>query len=142
MGDLNAVHGTEQSTAVSVTTSASDTELVSEPRYVSLDDTNFTQVTLPDDSSYIVVTKIGYAVLAQVCSFFLHGGENPTPTQVGPNIIGAASTSDVLDVHLRFPLGAPVKMSSTITVGGTLKVWIEYHVKQTQNRIPSTQDYA
>ena len=141
MGDLNAVHGTLQSTPVAVTASAGDTELIVEPKYVSLDDRT-TQITLPDDSSYIVVTKIGYSVLAQICSFFLHGGESPTPTQVGPKVTGAANTSDVLDVHLAFPLGAPVKMSSTVTVGGTLQVQLEYHIKHTQNRTPSNQEYS
>jgi len=141
MGDLNAVHGTEQSTAVSVTTSATDTELVEEPKYVSLDTTD-TSIVLPDESQYIVVTKIAYSVLAQICSFFLHGGENPTPTQVGAKVTGAANTSDVLDVHLAFPPGAPVKMSSTITVVGTLQGSLEYHIKQTQTRIPTRQAYA
>ncbi len=141
MAERNAVYGTEQSAVVTLTASASDTEIVVEPKYVSLDTTN-TQITLPDDSQYIVVTKIGYGIKVGICSFFLHGGESPTPIPVGPKVVGPASSADVLDVHLRFPMGAPVKMSSTIAVGAELAVWVEYHICQTQNRIPSYQEYA
>ena len=142
MGDYNAVHGTEQSSNVTVTASATDTELIEEPKYVSIDDTSYTQITLPDDSQYIVVTKIGYRIKTGICEFFLHGGESPTQVQVGPKVIGPASSSDVLDVHLQFPMGAPVKMNSTVAVGAELSVQLEYHIVQTQNRIPSRQAYA
>jgi hypothetical protein len=141
MSEINAVWGSEQSDPVTLTASASDTEVVEEPKYASLETTD-TLITLPDESQYIVVTKIGYSVKTGICSFFLHGGESPTQVQVGPKVIGAASTSDVLDVHLRFPMGAPVKMNSTVAVGAELVVWVEYHIKQTQNTIPSYQDYA
>ena len=140
MGDNNAVYGTQNSSAVSLTASASDVEIVTEPKYVSLDDRT-TQVTLPDDSQYIVVTKISYSALVGACSFFLHGGE-ATPVQLGPKLAGAANDSDTVDVHLRFPLGAPVKASATVAAGATLNISVEYHVVATQNRTPSKQDYA
>jgi len=140
MGDNNAVHGTEQSTAVTLTSSQSDVELVVEPKYVSLD-SHETLIILPDESQYIVVTKIGYGIKTQICGFFLHGGE-ATPVQVGPKITGPANTSDVLDVYLQFPMGAPVKASATIVVGGELNLMVEYHIVQTQNRIPTKNAYA
>jgi len=140
MGDLNAVYGTEQSDPVTLTASESDTELVEEPKYVSLDDLT-SRITMPDESQYHVVTKIGYSAKAQVCSFYLHGGE-ATPVQVGPKVAAPANSSDVVDVHIRFPMGAPVKMASQVTPGGELNVWVEYHTVQTQNRIPTKQDYA
>lgn len=140
MGDINAVHGTLEMGSLEVSASSSDVELIDEPKYVSLDDRT-TQITLPDDSQYIVVTKIGFSMTG-TNSFFLHGGESPTPVQVGPTIRGAVSVSDVLDVHLTFPMGAPVRGSFTNEVGKVTNVWLEYHVKQTQNRTPTNQDYA
>jgi hypothetical protein len=142
MGENNAVYGTQHSATVVLTAGASDTEVVAEPKYVSLDDASYNQVTLPDDSQYHVVTKIGWASKVGVCSFFLHGGENPTQIPVGSKIVGVANTSDFLDVHLRFPMGAPIKMSSVVAAGAELSVYVEYHTVHTQHRVPSTQDYS
>lgn len=141
MAEKNAVHGTEISSTVELTASSSDTEIVAEPKYVGMD-TMTTNIVLPDESQFIVVTRIFWSAIAGACSFFFHGGENPTPIKIGPKFTLASGDEDVQDVYWVFPMSAPVKISAIVAAGATLMVGCEYEIHQTQNRIATRAAYA
>ena len=136
MGDSsdNAIFGTEQSETVEVTNAVtSDVEVLSEPKYVSLDDLT-TLIILPDESQETIVTGIGWSG-SGAGNFFLHNGTEPIAPK-GPHVFFAANGNDFIPCRITFADGAPVKAKVSIP-SGTFKVYVEYHRRATENRTPA-----
>lgn len=126
MGDSrdDAVYGTNQSDLVNVTSSSSDVEIVSEPKYISLDTTT-SQILLPDEEGqYHVVTGIGWTGKAGTGNFFLHGGDGVAK---GPRVYFSANSGDFMPVRIKFSPGDPVKANVSLAVGAEVAIYVEYH---------------
>lgn len=137
MGDSrdDAVYGTEISETIETTASATDVEILSEPKYVSLDDLT-TQVILPDDSQETIVTGIGWSSSGSG-NFFLHNGDG-TLTPKGQHFYFSSNSGDFIPCRIKFAGGDPVKAKVVLSVGsGNVKIYVEYHRKAFQNRIPA-----
>ena len=136
--DFRATHGLKVSDTHTSSEQQSYKELVSEPKYNSLDNAT-DYIVLPDNDSEHIVTKIGWSSGASATGkFFIHNNDGVAK---GQEVSFGARSGDDMRVHIPMGAGNPICYSST-TQGGQLSVYVEYYTVKRSSRQATAEAYG
>ena len=100
-------------------------ELVEEPKWSDVDETDTVDAVLPDDDAEILLERMYYESDG-TWEFYFHNGDT---TRIGETFSVTANPGTFKNLSIRMGGGNPVGIKVTKTTG-TLRIWVEYVVRR------------